>query len=105
MTGALRRSTDDTPTGEFFGQSTVVNRLNLLTDATGTMQTHTFVLPGGTLVGTGVLSHEGTGTFAVIGGTGSFQQVSGFYEVHQDLDDFAAGATYSFTIASGKVFL
>jgi hypothetical protein len=102
ITGAIRLSTDDRPSGEFFGQSTVVNRRNLLTDTTGTMQTHTFVLPDGTLIGSGVLSHHGAGTFAIIGGTGSYQGLSGSYAVDQDLDDFAATATYTFALLPGK---
>ena len=69
------------------------------------MQTHTFVLPDGTLIGSGVLSHQGAGTFAVIGATGSYQGLSGSYTVEQDLDDFAATATYTFTLLAGKAYL
>ena len=105
ITGQLHVSTATEPSGEFFGHTTVVNRRNLLVEATGSMQTHTFVLPDGTLLGSGVLSHQGDGTFAIIGGTDEYQGVSGSYTVQQDLDDFAATAVYSFTFFSRKAFV
>ena len=88
--------------GEFFAQATVVTRRDLLTESTGSLQTHTFVLPEGTIVGTGALRHDGTGTFAVVGGTGRFHAATGSYAVHQDVDGFAATAHYSFTLVDGK---
>ena len=105
VTGRLHQPSKPTVTGEFFAQSTLVDRRNLITSATGSMQTHTFVLEQGSLHGSGVLSHEGEGTFAIVGGTGSYQGVSGSYTVQQDLDDFAATATYSFNLLPGKAQL
>ncbi len=105
VTGRLRQPPKPTVTGEFFAQSTLVDRRNLITSTTGSMQTHTFVLEQGSLHGSGVLSHEGGGTFAIVGGTGSYQGVSGSYTVQQDLDDFAATATYSFNLLPGKAQL
>ncbi len=105
ITGQLHLADKVEPAGEFFAQTTVVNRRNLLTESTGSMQTHTFVLPNGTLLGSGVVSHQGDGVCAVIGGTADYQGVSGSYTVHQDLEDFDATATYSFSLLSGKAFL
>ena len=48
------------------------------------LQTHHFVLPSGTLVGTGTGSHgETADAFVVVGGTGSFSGARGTYTALQ----------------------
>jgi hypothetical protein len=41
------------------------------------LETHTFRLPGGTLVGMGTATPEGESVFAIIGGTGRFPGATG----------------------------
>ena len=49
------------------------------------MQLHSFELDGGTLLGMGA-STGGEGTFAVIGGTGRYQGVTGSYTARVGAD-------------------
>ncbi len=69
-----------------------------------TLQSHTFVLPSGTLTGTGVLTSAGVGDFPVTGGTGAYHGAQGSYSVRQDTDSLNGGsATYSFSLLPRKV--
>ena len=104
ISGALGHAAGAAPDGQFFAHSVPVERHSLVSAGAGSIQTHTFVLPAGTLVGHGLLSHEGTGSFAVTGGTGRFHAVQGSYSVEQDVDSFGGGvAVYAFTVITRKV--
>jgi hypothetical protein len=101
--GDVTRKVGGAVDGEFFAQVTVTSRRDLLAPSTGSVQTQTFVLSDGTLVGTGALSHDGRGVFAVTGGTGAYHGARGSYTVSQGADAFHGGvATYSFTLTDRK---
>jgi hypothetical protein len=103
VSGAIAATRDGAAEGEFFAHTTVVSRSHLATASRGSLQTHTFVLPAGTLTGSGVLDHAGAGEFTVTGGTGAYHGARGSYSVHQDVDAFRGGdAVYSFSLMLGK---
>jgi hypothetical protein len=64
----------------------------------GSLELHTFVLPEGTIFGSGVASAScgSDGQFAVIGGTGRYLGARGSYVAHQSYADFGGGGTASF---------
>ncbi len=100
VVGALALAPGAEPVGELVIHSTLLAAPSLLDPGAGALETDTFILPGGTLVGTGVLHQNGTGLFAVTGGTGEFAGARGSYTVTQDVDAFAGGtAQYTFTLA------
>lgn len=105
ITGALSSQSGGAPDGQFFATATVVSRTHLADTSVTTLQTHTFVLPAGTLTGCGALTLAGAGHFPVTGGTGEYHGAQGSYSVQQDTDSFHGGtATYTFAISlPGKV--
>ena len=60
-------------------------------------ETHTFQLPGGTVVGMGVNAPETEGVFAIVGGTGRFSGVTGSYVGRQSPLDTGGDGTAEFT--------
>jgi hypothetical protein len=58
---------------------------------------HTFVLPGGTLVGMGN-SLLGEAVFAVIGGTGKYAGAKGSYAATQRLREYGGNGTAEFKL-------
>ena len=68
------------------------------------LQTHTFRLTDGTLVGVGTASPDGAGVFAVVGGTGRYLGITGSYTaVQSPLETGGDGtAEFKFTIQSGR---
>lgn len=104
ITGALSSRPDSAPDGELFATATVVTRTQVEHSSATTLQLHTFVLPSGTLTGSGVLTSAGAGDFPVTGGTGAYHGAQGSYSVRQDTDSPDGGsATYSFSLLSRKV--
>ena len=69
----------DTKTGEFY--TTCIVLADPFGDGVaGRVEQHTFALPDGLLIGTGVVPHSGApATFAIIGGTGAFIAARGVY--------------------------
>ncbi len=96
----LHRAADGAAEGELFVTSTLVAAHRVLTDATatGAIETHTFVLPEGSITGTGTVDHSGRGTFAVTGGTGAYHGSRGSYTVAQELDRVAGAGRYVFEL-------
>jgi hypothetical protein len=104
VTGRLSTVAGAAPTGDLVILSTLLTKPSLLTPGVGALQSQTFTLPTGTLVGSGLLHHDGTGTFAVTGGTGAFAGARGSYTVSQQVDTFDGGsAEYAFTLVTGEV--
>jgi hypothetical protein len=68
------------------------------------LETHTFRLSDGTIVGVGTASPSGEGVFAIAGGTGRFLGVTGSYTaVQSPLETGGDGtAEFKFTINSGR---
>lgn len=92
-----------TKIGEFFA---TYYRLNphgkVAAHQPGSLELHTFVLSGGTIVGSGTASagSESEGTFAVIGGTGRYLGARGSYVARQNHLEFGGdgSATFTFTL-------
>jgi hypothetical protein len=63
--------------------------------AAGSLQLHTFELDGGTLLGMGTVTAR-AGTFAIIGGTGRYQGVTGTYSARISADRSGRPATAEF---------
>jgi hypothetical protein len=61
------------------------------------LEVHTFVLPGGTLVGMGT-SLLGEAVFAVVGGTGRYAGAKGSYAAIQRLREFGGNGSAEFTV-------
>ncbi len=66
----------------------------------GTFEHHTFVLPDGSLFGSGVSTSgtESEGEFAIVGGTGRFLGARGSYTAKQSYVDFGGNGTATFTL-------
>lgn len=89
--------------GEFLATYHRVNSPGKVADhEPGSLEQHTFILPEGTLFGTGVSlsGMDGEGQFAIIGGTGCYQGVRGSYVARQSHVDFGGtgSATFTFTL-------
>jgi hypothetical protein len=65
------------------------------------VEVHTFVLPGGTLVGLGT-SLLGEAVFAVVGGTGSYAGAKGSYVAIQRLREQGGNGTAEFKLTLGS---
>jgi hypothetical protein len=68
------------------------------------LETHTFRLPDGTLVGMGTTTLDGESVFAIIGGTGRFLGATGSYTAMQSPLETGGDGTAEFriTIHSGR---
>jgi hypothetical protein len=66
----------------------------------GSFEHHTFVLPDGSLFGSGVSTSgtESEGEFAIVGGTGRFLGARGSYTARQSYVDFGGNGTATFTL-------
>jgi hypothetical protein len=69
-------------------------------DEPGSLEVHTFVLPEGTIVGTGVApaGFDGEGHFAITGGTGRYHGARGSYVARQSHADLGGDGTATFTL-------
>jgi hypothetical protein len=65
------------------------------------LEVHTFVLPGGTLVGMGT-SLLDEAVFAVIGGTGRYAGAQGSYAAKQRLREYGGNGTAEFKLTLGS---
>jgi hypothetical protein len=62
------------------------------------METHTFVLPTGTLVGIGHSIAGGESSFAIVGGTGAYSGATGSYIAAQNPFEMGGDGTAEFTL-------
>ena len=76
--------------GQFYGS-------RLAMHANTGVEVHTFVLPGGTIVGMGT-SVLGEAVFAVVGGTGSYAGAKGSYAAKQRLREQGGNGTAEFKL-------
>lgn len=99
MSGDLSYAQGGEPVGSFFASV-------LHMDAAGghgpyssvQLETHTFQLPGGTLVGMGTTSAAGESVYAIVGGTGRFLGVTGSYVGRQSPLEAGGDGTAEFTL-------
>lgn len=87
--------------GEFFATYFQVNTPGkVAAHEPGSLEQHTFILPEGSIFGTGVTTSgkDGAGNFAIIGGTGRFQGARGSYVATQNHVDFGGNGTATFTL-------
>jgi hypothetical protein len=89
--------------GEFFATYHRVNAPGKVAHhEPGSLEQHTFILPEGTIFGSGVSSSgvDGEGQFAIIGGTGRYHGARGSYVARQSHVDFGGNgdATFNFTL-------
>lgn len=72
--------------------------------ASAQQETHTFHLPGGTLVGIGTTVAGQDGAFAIVGGTGRYAGVTGSYIGTQSPLDVGGDGTaeFTFTLVHGR---
>lgn len=72
--------------------------------ASAQQETHTFHLPGGTLVGLGTTVAGQEGAFAIVGGTGRYTGVTGSYIGTQSPLDVGGDGTaeFTFTLIHGR---
>jgi hypothetical protein len=86
--------------GEFFATYFQVNTPGkVAAHEPGSIEQHTFILPEGTILGSGVTPSglDSEGQFAVVGGTGRYHGARGSYVARQDHIDFGGNGTATFT--------
>jgi hypothetical protein len=89
---------DGKTVGQFYGSRTAIqSSLAGPTDATGSLEHHTFRLEGGTLLGVGSVL-DGESVFAITGGTGRYAGSRGTYIADQRLLELGGDGTAEFTI-------
>ncbi|RKS73750.1 hypothetical protein CLV35_2241 [Motilibacter peucedani] len=79
------------PRGELFITGTRMAAESLLLPSLAAVENHLFVLPEGTLTGTGTVDHDGHGTFTVTGGSGAYAGAHGTYSTRQSADHSGSG--------------
>lgn len=105
ISGTLSRAPGDPGVGTFFAS---VLHMDVTAGhgpySSAKLETHTFQLPGGTLVGMGTSTGGGEDVFAIVGGTGHFLGASGSYVSKQSpLETGGDGtAEFTLTIKSGR---
>ena len=103
VSGVLRLATGDEEAGTFF--SSVVH-LDAPTGhgpyATARLETHTFQLAEGTLVGIGTATGDGEEVFSIVGGTGRFLGVTGSYTARQSPLETGGDGTAEFNLTFSK---
>jgi hypothetical protein len=105
IAGRLASEMGGEPVGEFYASV-----LHLDTSAghgpyaSAQQETHTFHLPGGTLVGLGTTVAGQDGAFAIVGGTGRYAGVTGSYIGRQSPLDIGGDGTaeFTFTLIHGR---
>lgn len=100
--GAIHGELLDGPTGKvlgrFFGSRLAIQAVpGPHARANGGIEVHTFVLPGGTLLGMGT-SLPGASVFAIVGGTGAYAGAQGSYVATQRLREQGGNGTAEFNL-------
>jgi hypothetical protein len=102
----IRGELYDAPTGgrklgEFYATAHRLGTLGKAApQAPGSLELHTFVLAGGTLVGSGVASAAAAseGEFAIVGGTGRYVGARGSYRARQSHRELGGTGTATFSL-------
>ena len=87
--------------GDFFATYHRVNTPGKVANhEPGSIEQHTFILPEGTIFGSGVATSgmESEGQFAIVGGTGRYLGARGSYNARQSHADFGGDGTATFTL-------
>jgi hypothetical protein len=103
VSGTLRFAPGEEEVGTFF--SSVVHLDGPSAHgpyATAQLETHTFQLPDGTLVGIGTATGEGPNVFSIVGGTGRFLGVTGSYTARQSPLETGGDGTAEFIVTFNK---
>jgi hypothetical protein len=83
--------------GQFYGSRLALQAAPANARADASVEVHTFVLPGGTIVGMGT-SVLGRAVFAVVGGTGRYAGATGSYQATQRLREQGGDGTAEFIL-------
>jgi hypothetical protein len=92
---------NDEKVGDFFATYyRVSNPGKVASHEPGSLEQHTFVLPAGTIFGSGVGSSgaDSDGQFAITGGTGRYVGARGSYQARQSHLDLGGNGTATFTL-------
>lgn len=105
ISGALSHAPGEAEVGSFFASVLHLDGAAAHGPySTAQLETHTFQLPGGTLVGMGTTTGSGEDVFAVVGGTGRYLGAAGSYVSRQNpLETGGDGtAEFTFNLKSGR---
>lgn len=101
--GLLHAKAGGPKVGEFFANGTVLAESQMFEPALGSFESHLFTTPRGTITGTGVVQHDGTGRFTVTGGSGDYAGARGTYTSRQTADPYGTGqALFTFTLDGAR---
>ncbi len=96
--GDLLDGPNGKPLGRFYGSRLAIQAASGgYTRADASVEVHTFVLPGGTIVGMGT-SVLGKAIFAIVGGTGAYAGATGSYAATQRLRELGGNGTAEFDL-------
>jgi hypothetical protein len=100
ISGALSHAPGEAEVGTFF--ASVVHLDGTIGHgpySSAQLETHTFQLPGGTLVGMGTTTGSGENVFAIVGGTGRYLGATGSYVSKQSPLETGGDGTAEFILS------
>lgn len=104
LRGDLEATAGGISTGMFFSSGSVIAPQQSQDDSVGTFENQLFSInentpAAGTITGSGLVSHNGAGTFTITGGSGLYAGASGTYSSQQNADLSGRGAaTFAFVL-------
>jgi hypothetical protein len=104
ISGILRLASGEAQVGTFYSSVVHLDGTGHGPYSTAQLETHTFHLRDGTLVGIGTTTGEGESVFAIVGGTGRFLGVTGSYTARQSPLETGGDGTAEFilTLNTGR---
>lgn len=99
ISGVLSHAPGETEVGTFFASVLHLDGAGHGPYSSAQLETHTFQLPDGTLVGLGTTTGSAEDVFAIVGGTGKYLGATGSYVSKQSPLETGGDGTAEFTLS------